>query len=179
MKKLFLIAFFALFLPCVSFAASLTATLGDQNASSIYRVQCDTDGVCKFAQDTGIYYPYVSYTTSPTTVGVTLTASQSGTMIVDTGGGGPTTTGSCRKFTLPTAVAGMEFGFSTGSKCSMTIDVQSTDTILYSISGTGLDAGDSIKSTGQAGDSVVLFSPAANTWAVKAMKATWTDNGTN
>lgn len=179
MKKLFLIALFALILPCASFAASLTATMGDQNASSIYRIQCDTDGVCKFAQDTGIYYPYVTYTTSPTTVGVSLTAAQSGAFIVDTGGAAPTATGSCRKFTLPTAVAGMEFGFETGSKCSMTVDVQSTDQIQYSISGTGLDAGDSIKSTGQSGDSVILFSPAANTWAIKSMKAIWTDNGTS
>lgn len=179
MRKLFLLIAILCLLSSASFAAVTTATLGDQNSSSVYRLTCDSDGVCTYAQDTGIKYPYVSYTTAPTTVGVTLTAAQSGTTIVDTGGGGPTTTGSCRKFTLPTAAPGMEFSFSTGSKCTMTVDVQSTDTIQYSISGTGLDAGDSIKSTGQAGDSVQLFSPAAGQWNLKAMKATWTDNGTN
>lgn len=166
-------------MPVLSQAASTTATMGDTNASNVYRFSCDTDGVCAYAQDTGILMPYVSYTTSPGTVGVTLTAAQTGAMIVDTGGFPPTGTGSCRKFTLPTAAPGMLFSFSTGSKCTMTVDVQSADQILYSISGTGLDAGDSIKSTGQAGDAVTLFSPAAGTWAVKDMKAVWTDNGTS
>jgi hypothetical protein len=122
----------------------------------------------------------LAYTTVPTTVGVTLIAAQSGITISDTGGGSPTTVGSCRKFTLPTAAPGLEFTFTTGSKCTMTVDTADTnDTIMYSISGTGLDAGDSIKSTAQAGDSVTLFSTAANKWFVKQMKATWTDNSTN
>lgn len=182
MKKLLSLIILAVFvtMPMLVQAASITATMGDQNASGVYRAYTDTDGVFTYASDTGIVHPYVTYTTSPTTVGVTLTAAQTGTTITDFGGGsGPTQVGSCRKFTLPTAVAGMQFAFTTGSKCTMTVDVQSTDTILYSISGTGLDAGDSIKSTAQAGDSVVLFSPAAGSWAIKSMKATWTDNGTN
>lgn len=123
--------------------------------------------------------PVETYTSANTAN--TLTAAETGKSLVDCGAStcGPTLTASCSKHTLPTAVAGYEFSFSAGRKCSMTVDVQSTDTILYSISGTGLDAGDSIKSTGQAGDSVTLYSPVANVWAIKAMKGTWTDNGTN
>lgn len=182
MRKLFsLIALLVMLsLPAISFAASTTATFGDQNSSNAYRVIADTDGTVTYQSDTGIMYPYVNYSTYPTTVGVTLTAAQSGTTITDTGGGTTRLAGSCRKFTLPTAVAGMSFSFAAGAfQCTMTVDVQSTDTIQYSISSVGLDAGDSIKSTGQAGDSVTLFSTAANLWQVKSMKAVWTDNSTN
>lgn len=162
-----------------TYYSTTTGTLGDQNSSKDYRVTATNDGVVHFAADTGITYPYTHYTAANTPVA--LTAAQSGLRITDMGGAaGPTAAGSCSKWTLPTAAPGLEFTFSAGSKCSMTVDTVGTgDTILYSITGTGLDGGDSIKSTGQAGDSVTLFSTVANKWSIKAMKAVWTDNSTN
>lgn len=165
-----------------TYFSTTTGTLGSQNSSKDYAVTATNDGtsnVVRFASDTGITYPYVNYTSANTAD--TLIAGQSGVTITDMGGAvGPTAAGYCSKHTLPRAAAGLQFSFSAGSKCFMTVDtVDASDTILYSISGTGLDAGDSIKSTGQAGDSVTLFSTAANQWQIKAMKATWTDNSTN
>lgn len=162
-----------------TYFSTSTGTLGDQNSNNDYRVTATNDGVIHFAFDTGITYPYTNYTTPNTPV--TLTAAQSGLMVTDMGNGtGPTTVGSCSKWTLPAAVPGLEYSFSTGSKCFMTVDTASTsDTILYSITGTGQAGGDSIKSTGQAGDSVTLFSTATGKWSVKAMKSTWTNNTTN
>lgn len=180
MRKLFLLVAMLCLLSSASFAAVTTATFGDQNSSGEYRVKADSDGVVTYAADTGILYPYENYTAANTAN--TVTAAESGKMIVDTGGGTPGSSAACpggSKHTLPTAVAGMEFSFSVATKCSITVDVQSADIIEYSISGTPLDAGDSIKSTGQAGDTVTLFSPSAGKWAIKAMKATWTDNGTS
>ena len=159
-----------------------TATFGDQNSSGDYRMKAEFDGTSgyvTFARDTGILFPYESYTTASTNN--TLLAAESGKTITDFGGAsGPTASGACSKHILPRAAPGLQFSFATGSKCTMTVDtVDTSDTILYSISGTGLDAGDSIKSTGQAGDSVTVFSTEANKWQIKAMKATWTDNSTN
>lgn len=177
MKRLFLLAL--LVAPVLVQAAEVTATFGNQNSSGEYRIKADTDGVITFASDTGIKYPYEHYTSANTNN--TLTADESGKVITDTGAAsGPTASGSCSKHILPTAAPGLMFTFTAGSKCSMTIDtVDTNDTILYSISGTGLDAGDSIKSTGQAGDSVTVVSTLANKWSIVQMKGTWTDNGTN
>lgn len=88
------------------------------------------------------------------------------------------------KFILPRAAAGLRFtvisGYNTtsGSPVASTVDtVDTSDTIIYSITGTKLDAGDSIKSTTQAGDSVTLCGSKDNKWVICGMKATWTDNG--
>lgn len=187
MKRILLLIAFLLAVVGNVFAVAttdqITATMGDQNSSGQYRVQTQfdgTNGYLRFSSDTGIFLPYLNYTSVGTT-NITLTAAQSGITITDSGGTqGPTGVGFCRKFVLPTASPGMQFSFAAGSKCTITVDTADTnDTIMYSISGTGLDAGDSIKSTGQAGDSVTLFSTVANQWQVKAMKSTWTDNGTN
>lgn len=177
MKSLLLLV--AILFPVLANAADNVATFGNQNSSNVYRVVADTDGVVTFASDTGIKYPYEHYTSANTNN--TLTAAESGKVITDTGAAsGPTATGSCSKHILPTAAPGLVFTFTAGSKCSMTVDTADTnDTILYSISGTGLDAGDSIKSTGQAGDSVTVFSTLANKWSIIQMKGSWTDNGTN
>lgn len=90
------------------------------------------------------------------------------------------------KFTLPRAAAGLRFtvvaGYNTtsGRPVASTVDtVDTSDTIIYSISGTKLDAGDSIKSTTQAGDAVTLCGSAANQWVICDMKAVWSDNSTN
>lgn len=162
-----------------------TATFGDQNSSKEYRIKSTfdgTSGVVTYASDTGIVYPYLRYSTIPTAAqNVTLIAGQSGLVISDAGANaGPTQVSQCRKFTLPTAAPGLEFTFTAEAKCTITVDTADTnDTIMYSISGTGLDAGDSIKSTAQAGDSVTVFSTVANKWAIKQMKGVWTDNSSN
>lgn len=170
-----------LLVACLSLPAfavtETTATFGDQNSSKAYRMKATfdgTSGVITFASDTGILYPYERYTAANTNN--TLLAAESGKTISDTGGAGSY----CSKHILPTAAPGLEFTFSAASKCTMTVDtVDTNDTIEYSIAGTSLDAGDSIKSTGQAGDTVTLFSTVANKWSITAMKGTWTDNGTN
>jgi len=167
-----------IFSPAVM-AQSRTATFGDQNSSNVYRMTADSYGVITFASDTGIKYPYESFSSS--TVGTnTITASETGKTIVDMCGvtNGVAINQGGSKYTLPTAVVGMEFTLSAGGQCFVTLDVDDMDTILYSSSSTGMHAGDSLKSTGQAGDNVTLFCPATTKWQVKSMFGTWTDNGT-
>ena len=121
-------------------------------------------------------------TYSAPTANNTLATEETGKIITDIGNStAPTQAGkSCSKHILPRAAVGLTYTLIAGGRCTVTLDtVDTSDTILYSISGTGLDAGDSIKSTGQAGDSVTLTSTAANSWSIQQMKATWTDNGTN
>lgn len=182
-RKLMLLLIAALLLsPAVAMAVETTATFGDQNSSGEYRIKASNDGTSgyvTYASDTGIFLPYERYTSSNTNN--TLLAAESGKVISDTGGG-PLTggVGMCSKHILPTAAPGMEFSFVAATKCTMTVDTADTsDTIEYSISGTLLDAGDSIKSTGQSGDAVTVFSTVANKWQIKAMKGVWTDNSTN
>lgn len=186
-NRLFLLLTLALFAfgSAPAFASTeTTATFGDQNASGEYRLKATYNtatgrGTVAYASDTGILMPYENY--SSPSANNTLTADESGVTITDMGGAaGPTAAGSCSKHTLPRAAPGMVFSFATGSKCTMTVDtVDTSDQILYSISGTGLDGGDSIKSTGQAGDSVTLFSTVANKWQIRSMKSVWTDNGSS
>lgn len=159
------------------FAANATATFGDQNSSGVYRVVADTDGVVTFASDTGIKYPYEHVTSVATE---TLTAAQTGITITDYGVRYPNGSAACSKHVLPRAVAGLQYTLVTGSKCFTDFDtVDTSDTILYSIAGTDLDAGDSVKSTGQIGDSITVMSTSAGTWVIKSMKGTWTDNGSS
>ena len=179
-KLMLLLSLTFLLMPLVK--AETTATFGDQNSSGEYRLKASSDangGYVTFAADTGIVYPYERYTSANTDN--TLLSNESGKTIVDTGGG-PLSggVGMCSKHILPTAAPGLQFTFIAGTKCTMTVDTASTsDTIEYSISGTLLDAGDSVKSTGQSGDSITVFSTVANKWSIKDMKSTWTDNGTN
>lgn len=173
----------------LAYAADVpVATFGDANSSGEYRVKSIIDsatgnGTVVYAIDTGIQYPYEHYTTANTNN--SLNDYESGKTITDTGGSSDAAMiceagegGS--KHILPRAEPGLEFTLTTGAKCSVTLDAFDTsDQILFSISGTVLDAGDSLKSTGQAGDSVTVFSTVANKWSIKQMKGSWTDNGTN
>lgn len=111
----------------------------------------------------------------------TLTATQSGYVISDSGGvTSDTLTGSGSKFILPRATVGLNYTLSVGSKSTSTLDTLDTaDTFLYSISGTGQQMGDSIKSTGQAGDSVTVTCTKAGQWTITQMHSVWTNNGTN
>lgn len=124
---------------------------------------------------------YENYTTANTNN--QLLENESGKVITDTGG---STDGTCTapcggsKHLLPRAKVGLTYTIIAGSKDTVTVDTIDTgDTIQYSISGTLLDAGDSIKSTGQAGDAVTLTSTAPGKWSIQSMKAVWTDNSTN
>lgn len=179
MKKLLLVLalFMALVVPSGAFAASCAPDTD----------KWTNDAWCINSQDTlipttsaGQQVIYETYTSENTNN--VLTIHETGKVITDTGGAaGPTAL--CNggsKHILPTASPGLTYTLTVGSRCSVTLDTVDTgDTILYSISSTGLDAGDSIKSTGQAGDSVTVVSTAAHQWSITSMKGSWTDNSTN
>lgn len=175
-------------------ATQRTATFGDKNASGVYRLRADTDqsagtnyGWITFAQDTGIKYPYQSFATTIGAVSIAhqFVTADSGTVLTDYGGIAASTTtpvtigyGSIHR--LPpcnSSGLGLRYTVAVGSRAFVTLDTYDlTDVILYSISGAGLSAGDSVKSTGQAGDEVSVQCNAANTWTVVDMKGAWTDN---
>jgi len=188
-RKILSLAFIGiLMLSSMVYAQSVTATFGDQNSSNEYRIKADTDGVVTFASDTGIKYPYEYYNPASPPTTNTLTAAETGKFIMDVGGITlPATTtglGFGSKHVLPRAEVGLAFTLAAGSQCSVTLDVAGpngdpSDVIMYSVSSTGLDIGDSIKSTGQAGDSVTVMCPVANKWMIVDMQGTWTDNSTN
>lgn len=168
-------------------AATVTATFGDMNSSSESRIKADTDGTVTYAADTSIVYPYKTYNNGSlsTTGPVSLAITDSGRTITDFGGksAGSSVAGWGLKYVLPacsSSTLGATYSFATATKSTITVDTASTsDTIGYSISGTALDAGDSIKSTGQAGDAVTVVCAASGVWSITNMKATWTDNSTN
>lgn len=177
MKKLFLIFMVLIGFSSLASAAATTATMGNQNSSGVYRLSTDSDGTFTYASDSSIAYPYINVPSTTSTVNYTLAATDSGKIIMDQGLGSST---GGHKFILPRAAPGLIFTIVSAAKVSTTVDtVDTSDTIDYSISGTLLDAGDSIKSTAQAGDSVTLCSAVANRWSLCAMKAVWTDNSTN
>jgi len=126
-------------------------------------------------------YQVPVYVNTAANTAVTILAKQSGTVFSDLGGvTSDTLSGYGSKYTLPRATVGLTYTLTVGSLSTATLDTLDTsDTFMYSISGTGLDMGDSIKSTGQAGDSVTVVCAKAGTWSIKSMKGTWTDNGTN
>lgn len=126
-------------------------------------------------------YQVPVYANTAANTAVAILAKQSGTVFSDLGGvTSDTLTGFGSKFTLPRATVGLNYTLSVGSKSTATLDTLDTaDTFMYSISGTGLDMGDSMKSTGQAGDSVSVVCTQAGKWSISSMKSVWTDNGTN
>ena len=141
----------------------------------------DTQDTLIPSQSAGLRVIYENIT-SPGIATNVLTPDESGKIIVDTGGGTPggaCGTGGGGKHLLPAATPGLTFTLIAGSKCFVTLDTLLSDTILKTISGTSLDPGDSLKSTGQAGDAITVMSPSAGVWAVTNQFATWTDNGTN
>jgi hypothetical protein len=185
-KKLALFLLLVFGFASVASATRVNATFGDRNSSNKYRIQGDTDGVVKFASDTGVVYPYQTVTTL--NLARLLVTADSGAVITDFGGNTPSATvaaqGYGSKFFLPpggdATTLGTKYKISVGFKGSVTLDTYDTsDIILYSITGTVLDAGDSIKSTGQAGDSVTVECTAANTWSIVDMHGIWSDNSTN
>lgn len=131
---------------------------------------------------TGLYggYQVPVSTDTVANTNVTLTAAQSGYVVTDSGGvTSDTLTGFGSKFILPRATVGLEYTLAVGSKSFSTLDTLDTaDTFMYSIAGVGFQMGDSMKSTGQAGDSVSVTCTKAGQWTIAAMHSAWTNNGT-
>lgn len=180
MKKLFLaLALLAFFTPG-AFAASC-----DPNTDRMTNGEwcINTNSVLIPSSSAGQQVIVENYTAKG--VNNTLAATESGKTIVDTGGGtGVLTYAFGSKHILPRAAAGLTYKICTGVRgvngIVATVDtVDTDDTIEVSISGTMLDAGDSLKSTGQAGECVTLTSTVANKWNAEMDPAVWTDNGTN
>lgn len=155
-------------LVCLSgnaFADVLTATVGDRNSSNVYRLSTSRDsssnGYLAYAADTGIKYPYLESTTN-----LTLASYQSGIII----GAYPSSTNTT--YTLPTAVAGLDYYLVDGDSTGKTwqIAIQSTDYIAF----TGEILGRGIKNTSAAqGDQIELFCVFAGQWLIKDKTGTW------
>lgn len=197
MKRILSLAIVALLMFCShSFAANtpnpqVTATIGDQNSSSIYRVTAYSDsanspvvGYVTFAQDTGIVYPYLAYTASNTFD--QLVTGESGSIIVDYGGATVNTSAPATKgpggslHQLPPCTStqfGQTYTIAAGSRVTITLDPYGTDVLLNSISGTGFSAGNKAVSLGEAGDSMSVECVGTGVWAVKSQRAAWTNGG--
>lgn len=153
----------------------------------------------QYLSTSGAFRVPVAYNATANTT-VSFNSQQSGLVMVDSGGvTSDTLTGSGSKFILPACnsgvlsspatsgqltTQGMMYTLTVGSKSFATLDTLNlADTFMYSISGTGQAMGDSIKSTGQAGDSVTVVCVPENNntgvWVVKDMHGVWTNNGTN
>jgi len=176
-----IVVFLFLFISAVSisFAQSTReATFGGRNETTKnYRLTAtrDTNGayITVSPANVGWYPAYQVFSTSNTTN--SLSAVDSGRRLIDI-----STYGS--RFVLPKPVPGLEIEVCSGAENTVTLDTQSiADTIIYTISGTALNAGDSIVSSGNAGDCVrVTAGDAADTWYITGMgQFQWTDNGSN
>lgn len=178
MKKFLIIAVFILSVVTVSRAADI-ATFGDYNSSNVYRLTANTDGTLTYASDTSIKYPYKSYTSKEST-SVQLVTTDSGRVIIDFGTAVTGSRGYGNKFVLPPSAVGLKYTIAVGAYNYVTVDTYSTsDKILYTVSNSPLDLGDSIKSAGVTGDSVTVSCPYSGYWVIESMFGTWTDNGTN
>lgn len=176
MKKLLLVLALITALPIGAFAATCNS---DSDKFS-------SDQWCINSQDTliptasaGQQVIWERYTGSNTNN--QLTADETGKVIVDVGSGaGISSPAGGSKHILPRAAVGLNYKICTGSKAVITVDtLDANDTIEVSIGGTVLDAGDSLKSTGQAGECLTVISTAANKWNAEMDPAVWTDNGSN
>lgn len=143
---------------------------------------------CISSQDTlipsasaGQQVVYERYTTANTPN--QLIETESGKVLVDTGGASGIALAAGNggsKHTLPRAAPGLNYKICTGSRAVITVDtIDTSDLIEVSISGTALDAGDSLRSTGQAGECLTVTSTVANKWNAEMDPAVWTDNGTS
>lgn len=172
MKKLF----FALALLILTTHGALAATCNSDNDKFSSDQWCISSSDTLIPSSSAGQQVVAEADTTATSVTRQLTARESGRYIEDRVG---------KKFSLPRAAVGLQYTFSTGYnagglRVTSTVDTLDTaDIIDYSISGTSLDAGDSVKSTGQAGDSVTVTCTSANKWSITQMKAVWTDNGTS
>ncbi len=153
-------------------ATQRTATFGDQNASNVYRLRADMDsstsncaanstcGWVVFAQDTGIYWPYTTATTT-----TTLVPAQSGTTLVVT----PVQNNT--RVNLPAATVGMEFAIVDSAAFSLAVYPATGETINFA--SLAASAGLVNSSTPAKGDSLTLFCSVAGKWDVANMRNTW------
>ena len=95
--------------------------------------------------------------------GVIVAASASGTHYVLTGSTAET-------FTLPAAVAGLNYGFIVGATGDLKIDCQTGDQIQVLTNATG----DSITNT-TAGGGIYLFAVDGTSWYARSQNGTWSD----
>ena len=162
------IVMLAFTIPAIS--ADLQATIGGLNSSGEYHFTVDSDGVMDGASGSIINARIVGDIELITATEEVLTAADSGKLFIATATA--TTT-----FTLPSAVAGLEFGFSTSKGQTISVDPASTlDTILY----LSLDGGDELDSAGATADSLKLRAIDADSWVPVDMgSSAWTDGGTS
>lgn len=174
-KTLALLIMLVLFLPALAKADSnsdypiTTATIGNKNVTSgDYTIWVTNDGVVHYAKDTGIHYPYLS----PASTSQTLTAAQSGTVLVINNNGGSAPNGVV--VTLPIATPKLEYTIIVDVARFVRLKPQSGDIINFSTD----IAGSKVKNTSAAiGDSIEVFCSTAGQWSVKSRTGTWaTDN---
>jgi hypothetical protein len=126
----------------------------------------------------GVMSP-VLYVAGPYSTYSTLSAQQSGSVIIDMGGAtgltADTVTGRGGEYILPTAASGESFTFTVGSNSTITIDTLTTsDSIMYKLT----TSGDGLKNTSKAsGDSITLVSGGSTNWVVTDVVGTWADTG--
>lgn len=185
MKRILALVMLAVLISANAFAQAvdqagnkITATLGDQDSNKNYRVNTDTTGLVQYANDTSIAYPYEIINTTNTTTGTyTFSSTDSGLYIEDFGGFSTTTsapgtkTGRGAIYTLPACVTStLGFNFTVGTAVKETITVTpstTADSLDYSIAGTGLNAGQGVKtSSGQAGDKIGVACVSPGQWQV-------------
>ncbi len=173
MKRIFsLLVVATVFLISNAYATSRIATFGDQNSSGVYRLTANADsstsncasgqtcGWMVFAQDTGIYWPYTTATTT-----TTLVPAQSGTTIVVTPIQGNT------RVNLPAATVGMEYAIVDDAAFSLAVYPATGETINFA--SLAASAGLINSSTPAKGDSLTLFCSVAGKWSVSNMRNTW------
>lgn len=147
--------------------SNMTAQLGVYNSTDKqYGLEVDNSNNFIFAPSGAS----IKYPSSVQTTNFTLTAANSGQIIVFTG------TSNYTRFTLPTATVGMDIDIVSGVAKYMTITPASTDTIVLTAT---LPQGANISNSGSAavGDEMELFCAAANTWYVRNQKGTWAQQG--
>lgn len=163
----------------LSFAVTREATFGFKNSSNVYRLTAtrDTSGAYINVSPTGVGITpgYEVFTTAAATNN--LDASDSGRRLI----AAEVAPAGGSHYILPQAIAGLEIELCTGTQVTATLDTHSTNDIInHTISGTALDAGDSLKSSGQAGDCIRVTCGSDTNWYITNMgAAAWSDNSTN
>lgn len=148
----------------VVYAASDLFSVGRSADSNLVRI--DSTGA--------IIGPRSSY--EVLTTGDTLTAIESGKTFIFQPAitGVYTTTNTPYRLLLPSASVGLEYTLTTANLEFISIEPEAADTIKYSSCLAGEQMANPASATGE---SVTLICGAANTWYVKHLWGTWTDNG--
>jgi len=168
MKKflyLVIVALLVIAVPCI--AADKVTSLGVPNSSGTGVLEIDTDRIITISSDATFSTVGAKSLSSyeRATANDTLTAAESGkTISIYCPAGG------C-EFELPTAVAGMEFTFSSELQKTFVLDPADTDTFSYG----GAAVGDSLTADGNTYNSITILSARANYWTVKTLVGTFND----